>query len=144
MNTTSESAFHGISGQSSYGAAKAGILTLTAVTATEMAPFGVTANVIAPRARTRLITESLGEGSMAAEAGGFDEFAPENIAPLVAYLVGPYADGITGKCFVVSGGTVELVAGWHASRRIVTDHRWEVEELAAQMPTLVDEFPPVP
>ncbi len=44
----------GGAGQSNYVAAKAGILAFTEAVATEMAPYGVTANVIMPGANTRL------------------------------------------------------------------------------------------
>src|SRR5213078_1534905 len=88
VNTASESGLYGLKGQANYASAKAAIAALTQVTAREMKKYGVTANGIAPRARTRLITQTFGEGMMAAPEGegAFDVFAPENVAPLVAYL----------------------------------------------------------
>ena len=41
-------------GQSNYVAAKAGIAGLTVIQAAELARYGVTANAIAPSARTRM------------------------------------------------------------------------------------------
>ena len=137
INTTSESAFYGLRGQANYAAAKAGIIALTLVTSVEMGPFGITANAIAPRARTRLITQSLGDTVMAADPGQFDEFAPENVAPLVGYLASPEAGHVSGRCFVVSGASVEIVEGWQTVDRIQGDGRWTADRLAQQMDALL-------
>src|SRR5919201_1018912 len=74
VNTSSEAGLYGLKGQSNYAAAKAGIASLTQVTAREMKKYAVTANCIAPRARTRLITQTFGEGMMGApqEEGAYD------------------------------------------------------------------------
>ncbi len=50
--------------------------------------YGVTANAIAPRARTRMTAETLG-GFDAKVVDGFDPFGPEHVSPLVAYLASP-------------------------------------------------------
>src|SRR4030067_1011978 len=53
-NFSSLAGLRGISGQSNYGAAKAGIAGLTRVVARDLGRYGVTCNAIAPRAQTRL------------------------------------------------------------------------------------------
>ena len=89
VNTTSEAALLGSPGQPNYAAAKAGIIALTMAAANSIGRYGVTANAIAPRARTRMTESMPGIGDDV--AGDFDEFAPENVAPLVAYLASPAA-----------------------------------------------------
>ena len=54
VNTSTGLLVLGGAGQSNYAAAKAGALAFTEAIATEMAPYGVTANCIMPSAATRL------------------------------------------------------------------------------------------
>ena len=143
VNTASESGLYGLKGQANYASAKAGIAALTQVTAREMKKYPVTANCIAPRARTRLITQTFGEGMMGApqEEGAFDTFAPENVAPLVAYLTTDAAAHITGQCFLVFGGTVTLMKPWASGPSIERGERWTVEELDGEIGKLFTELP---
>jgi NAD(P)-dependent dehydrogenase (short-subunit alcohol dehydrogenase family) len=53
INTTSVSGIFGNVGQSNYGAAKAGIASLTIIAARELARYNVTVNAISPHAFTR-------------------------------------------------------------------------------------------
>jgi len=49
----------------------------------------------------------------ATEAGLFDQteaFGPEQVAALVVFLAGDSAADVTGRDFIVSGGTVSLLA----------------------------------
>jgi NAD(P)-dependent dehydrogenase (short-subunit alcohol dehydrogenase family) len=143
INTASESGLYGLRGQANYAAAKAAIAALTQVTAREMKKYGVTANAIAPRARTRLITQTFGETVMAPpeEEGAFDQFAPENVAPLVAYLAGDRSAHITGQVFLVAGGMVQLMKPWTAGPAIDKGERWAVDELADEIDKLFTELP---
>ena len=59
INTTSGTGLFGNVGQANYGAAKAGIASLTTITALEMRWYGVTANAVSPLALTRM-TEDIG------------------------------------------------------------------------------------
>ncbi|MFJ1731715.1 3-oxoacyl-ACP reductase [Streptomyces sp. NPDC088254] len=107
VNTSSEAFLAGSAGQPNYAAAKGGIVGLTTSTALALAKYGVTANVICPRARTRM-TEDVFAGLRRPEEG-LDPLAPEHVAPLVGYLASPAAGGINGQLLVVHGGMVAVV-----------------------------------
>ncbi len=127
VNTTSEAGLFGSAGQANYAAAKGAIATLTITLAREYERFGVTVNAIAPRARTRMTTSAL--GSLEAEPGTFDSWAPENVAPVVAWLAGDSAAGISGQFFVVWGGAVHLVAPYQPVSSLTRDRAWTVTDL---------------
>lgn len=131
VNTSSTSGILGMTGQANYGAAKAGIAALTQITAMDMARYGVTANAIAPGARTRMTEGTFGE--LKVPPGEFDSLAPENVAPMVAFLASDAAVGISGQVFGVTGGIVQLYQGWTPVSEIRKDSRWEPAELAGRM-----------
>ncbi|GGY79521.1 3-oxoacyl-ACP reductase [Streptomyces omiyaensis] len=109
VNTSSEAFLAGSAGQPNYAAAKGGIVGLTTSTALALARYGVTANAICPRARTRM-TEDVFAGF--AEPAGQDELdplSPEHVAPLVGYLASPAAAKVNGQLLVVHGGMVAVV-----------------------------------
>ncbi|MFJ7047325.1 3-oxoacyl-ACP reductase [Streptomyces sp. NPDC101112] len=107
VNTSSEAFLAGSAGQPNYAAAKGGIVGLTTSSAQALARYGVTANVICPRARTRM-TEDVFAGLARPEQGP-DPLAPEHVAPLVGYLAAPSAGHINGQLLVVHGGMVAIV-----------------------------------
>ncbi|MBL1081017.1 3-oxoacyl-ACP reductase [Streptomyces actinomycinicus] len=107
VNTSSEAFLAGSAGQPNYAAAKGGIVGLTTSTALALAKYGVTANAICPRARTRM-TEDVFAG-FAQPAEGLDPLAPEHVAPLVGYLAAPAAARVNGQLLVVHGGMVAVV-----------------------------------
>ncbi|HEX6312982.1 MAG TPA: SDR family oxidoreductase [Acidimicrobiia bacterium] len=131
INTSSESGLFGNAGQANYAAAKAGIASLTIVLARELEKYGVTVNAIAPRARTRM-TEGTFGGFGASEEGKFDEFAPENISPLVGYLASPAAGDVSGQVFVLWGGMINRMGGWDTVATVKKDGKWSVDELAGK------------
>jgi NAD(P)-dependent dehydrogenase (short-subunit alcohol dehydrogenase family) len=146
INTSSGAGILGSVGQSSYSAAKAGIATLTLVQAVELARYGITANALCPAARTRM-TETAFAATMAApdDPGAFDAMAPENVAPLVAWLASPLSAHVTGQVFEVEGGKVALAEGWHHGPGIDKGSRWAPEDLGEVVSTLLaDARPPAP
>ena len=136
VNTSSTSGILGNVGQSNYGAAKAGIAAFSYIVAMEMARYGVTVNAIAPGARTRLTEKTFGDLSL--PEGQFDALAPENVAPMVAFLAGDAAAHITGQVFYVQGGLVQLYQGWTPVAEIQKDDRWTPSELAGRVGELFE------
>ncbi|MFJ3200542.1 3-oxoacyl-ACP reductase [Streptomyces sp. NPDC086989] len=108
VNTSSEAFLGGSAGQPNYAAAKGGIVGLTTSTALALAKYGVTANAICPRARTRM-TEDVFAGFQVPEDGKLDPLAPEHVAPLVGYLAAPASAKANGQLFVVHGGIVVVM-----------------------------------
>ncbi|WP_327262255.1 3-oxoacyl-ACP reductase [Streptomyces sp. NBC_01232] len=108
VNTSSEAFLGGSAGQPNYAAAKGGIVGLTTSTALALAKYGVTANAICPRARTRM-TEDVFAGFEVPEEGKLDALAPEHVSPLVGYLASPASAGANGQLFVVHGGIVVVM-----------------------------------
>lgn len=106
VNTSSEAFLAGSAGQPNYAAAKGGIVGLTTSTALALAKYGVTANAICPRARTRM-TEDVFAGFEQPDEG-LDPLAPEHVAPLVGYLASPAASRVNGQLLVVHGGMVAV------------------------------------
>ncbi|MCW2781370.1 MAG: short-chain dehydrogenase/reductase [Marmoricola sp.] len=107
INTASEAFLVGSPGQANYSAAKAGIAALTLSTARGLSRAGVRANAICPRARTAMTADVFG----ADDSGkAVDPYSADHVAPLVAYLASPAADGINAQVFIVYGGQVSLMA----------------------------------
>jgi NAD(P)-dependent dehydrogenase (short-subunit alcohol dehydrogenase family) len=144
INTTSGAGLLGSVGQAAYSAAKAGIATLTLVEAAELGRHGVTANAIAPAARTRM-TETVFADMMRAPADGFDAMAPENVAPLVAWLASPGSRAVSGRIFELAGGKLTLAGGWHPAATVDRGARWPAEEIGAAVEELLAAAPaPLP
>lgn len=142
INTTSGAGLLGSVGQSAYSAAKGGIVSLTLVQAAELGRYGVTANAIAPAARTRM-TEQVFASTMAApdDPGAFDEMAADNVAPLVTWLGSADSADVTGRVFEVEGGKVSVADGWRRGRVIDKGARWEPIEVGAAVTELLAEAP---
>jgi 3-oxoacyl-[acyl-carrier protein] reductase len=107
VNTSSEAFLAGSAGQPNYAAAKGGIVGLTTSTALALAKYGVTANAICPRARTRMTEDVFAGFEQPADA--LDPLAPEHVAPLVGYLASPAAARVSGQLLVVHGGMVAVI-----------------------------------
>ncbi len=140
INTSSGAGLQGSVGQSSYSAAKAAIATLTLIQAAELGRYGVTANAIAPAARTRM-TEAIFTEMAPPQDGSFDENAPENIAPLVVWLGSAESREVTGRVFEVKGGSIGVSDGWRDGPSIDKHARWEPDEVGAAVADLIAKAP---
>jgi NAD(P)-dependent dehydrogenase (short-subunit alcohol dehydrogenase family) len=143
VNTSSGAGLMGSVGQSAYSAAKAAIAGLTLVQAAELGRYGVTANAIAPSARTRM-TETVFAETMASpdDPTAFDAMAPENVAPLVVWLGSPASAHVTGRVFEVEGGKVSVADGWQHGPAVDKGSRWDPAELGPVVDDLLAKAPP--
>jgi NAD(P)-dependent dehydrogenase (short-subunit alcohol dehydrogenase family) len=131
INTSSPSGVFGNVGQSNYGAAKAGIAAMTIILAQELGRYGVTVNCLAPNARTRM-TENIFAG-MDAPAGAYDPLDPANISPVVVALCSDASQNITGQCFFIYGGAVNVLKPWDSGTLIKKDELWAPADLLAEL-----------
>jgi NAD(P)-dependent dehydrogenase (short-subunit alcohol dehydrogenase family) len=139
VNTSSGAGLMGSVGQAAYSAAKGGIASLTLVQAAELGRYGVTANAIAPAARTRM-TEAIFD--MDAPESGFDANDPANIAPLVAWLASRESSGVTGRVFEVEGGKISVADGWQHGPAVDRGERWDAADIGAAVHDLLAKAPP--
>lgn len=139
INTSSGSGLYGNVGQSNYGAAKAGIAAMTIIISDELARYGVTVNAIAPAALTRMTEDrKIGERArLIDQTGGFNEWAPDNIAPLVVWLGSDQSSDVTGRVFNVRGGLVGVAESWSLGPEEDKGARWKPEELSDVVPRLL-------
>ena len=137
--TSSDAGLLGNVGQSNYGACKAALAVMAVIIGQEMKKYGVTANAIAPVARTRLTVDAT--PSTAAlmgqepKPGEFDMFSPANIAPVVAWLASDEAGQVNGQVFRVGGRSVWPMKGWHSAARIKNPEPtpWDPKKLGARI-----------
>ncbi len=135
INTASDAGLLGNVGQTNYGACKAAVATMAIIIGQEMKKYGVTANAIAPVARTRLTVDATPStaGLMGGEVkeGEFDMWGPQNISPLVAWLASDDAAGCNGQVFRVGGRSVWPMKGWHSAAKVQNSAKaaWDAAEL---------------
>jgi NAD(P)-dependent dehydrogenase (short-subunit alcohol dehydrogenase family) len=143
VNTSSGAGLRGSVAQAAYSSAKAAIAALTLVQAAELGRYGVTANAIAPSARTRM-TEKVFAEMMAApdDPDAFDAMAPENVSPLVAWLASPASAHVTGRMFEVEGGKLSVAEGWRRGPALDKGARWDAADVGAAVHKLLGEAPP--
>lgn len=145
INTSSGAGLLGSVGQAAYSAAKGAILSMTLVQAAELGRYGVTANAIAPAARTRMTEEVFAADMKAPEAGGFDAMAPDNVSPLAVWLGSTGSRGISGRVFEVEGGRIGVADGWQHGPTVDKGARWEPDEIGPALgPLLAAASAPAP
>ncbi|MCW2551275.1 MAG: dehydrogenase, short-chain alcohol dehydrogenase like protein [Mycobacterium sp.] len=133
VNTSSEAGLAGPVGQANYGAAKAGITSLTLTAARGLGRYGVRANAIAPRARTAMTADVFGDAPKLDE-GQVDGLSPEHVVTLVQFLSSPASEGVNGQLFIVYGPTVTLVAAPTAERHFTADSdAWASADLGRKL-----------
>lgn len=128
-------AFGGSVAQANYSAAKGGIVSLVRSAALGLDKYGVTANAIAPIARTRM--------SDNVPAGLSEVGEPEDVAPLVVYLLGDDARGVTGQVYTAVGGRIAVWNQPAEVRSMQKDGRWDPAEIAQRFAEVGQEEMPL-
>ena len=118
-------AFQGSVAQANYAAAKGGIVSLVRSAAVGLHRYGVTANAIAPVARTRM---SANVPSELAEMGD-----AEDVAPMVVYLLSDRAKHVTGQVYTVVGSKIAVWNQPAEVRAMWADGRWTPEQIAQRL-----------
>ncbi len=138
INTTSGAGLQGSIAQAAYSTAKGGIASLTLVQAAELGRYGITANALAPSARTRM-TEQAFADKMATQGDAFDVMDPANIAPTVVWLGSAESREVTGCVFELEGGKIMIEDGWREGPCIDKGARWQPAEVGDAVERLLAE-----
>jgi len=124
-------AFAGSIAQANYAAAKGGIVSLVRSAAAGLHRYGVTANAVAPVARTRM---SANVPMNLAEMGD-----PEDVAPLVVYLLSDRARHVTGQVYTSVGPKIAVWNQPREVRAVYADGRWTPEAIAERLDSTVGQ-----
>jgi NAD(P)-dependent dehydrogenase (short-subunit alcohol dehydrogenase family) len=142
INTSSGAGLQGSIAQAAYSTAKGGIAALTLVQAAELGRYGITANALAPSARTRM-TEQAFADKMATEGQSFDVMDPANIAPTVVWLGSAESAHVTGCVFELEGGKIMLEDGWREGPVVDVGAQWNPTDVGSAVDKLLAErLPP--
>jgi NAD(P)-dependent dehydrogenase (short-subunit alcohol dehydrogenase family) len=117
-------AFAGSVAQANYSAAKGGIVSLVRSAAAGLYRYGVRANAVAPIARTRM------SANVPVELAEMGE--PEDVAPLVVFLLSDAAKEVTGQVYTAVGGRIAVWNQPVEVREMRKEGRWTPEEIAAR------------
>lgn len=142
INTSSGAGLQGSVAQAAYSTAKGGIAALTLVQAAELGRYGITANALAPSARTRM-TEQAFADKMATQDAAFDVMDPANVAPTVVWLGSSESADVTGCVFELEGGRIMLEDGWREGPCVDQQARWEPSQIGGVVESLLAQrIPP--
>lgn len=136
INTSSGAGLQGSIAQAAYSTAKGGIAALTLVQAAELGRYGITANALAPSARTRMTEQAFAE-KMATEGEVFDVMDPANIGPTVVWLGSANSAHVTGCVFELEGGKIMLEDGWREGPMVDAGARWNPVDVGGAIDTLL-------
>jgi NAD(P)-dependent dehydrogenase (short-subunit alcohol dehydrogenase family) len=145
VNISSIAGFGSMAGFTNYSAAKEGIAAFTRTVSRDLVKYGITCNAIRPAADTRLgsdfqegianlekiIGQSMTDNQMNMPGG-----PPEDVAPLVVYLVSEQAKNISNCIFQVYGKYIAIFDDPPQKAQSLTrdEGRFTPEELAVILP----------
>lgn len=96
----------GAAGRGQYAATKAALVALARSWASELAPRGITVNVVAPAATETPMLQDPTRANVAPKLPPIGRFIrPEEVAAAVAFLLSGDAGAITGQQLVICGGS---------------------------------------
>ncbi|MEU8822235.1 SDR family oxidoreductase [Streptomyces sp. NPDC048636] len=121
--------------QANYASAKGGIISLVRSAALGLHKYGVTANCVAPVARTRM------SANVPMELKEIGE--PEDVAALVVYLLSERAraEQITGQVYTIAGPKIAVWAQPRELRAGYAEGAWTPEKIADFLPGTVGADP---
>lgn len=136
--TSSTSGLIGNFGQANYGAAKAGLAGFMRVLALEGMKYGITVNVLAPAALSRMTEDLMPDTPELAE-----RMAPEKVSPTVVWLCTDDASSVTGRQFCVSGNRTSLLS-WQTdviAEKDAMAEPWSVDEIGEKIMQSMPQWP---
>src|SRR5277367_4203399 len=141
---SSTSGLLGNIGQVNYGSAKMGVVAMARIIAMENASKGITANVIAPSADTRM-TRSVPTPKDPAAAAAREErlrrSRADAIAPLCVFLASEQASYVNGQVFHQRAAELSLYSHMRPVRMVHHNGGWTPELIAeVAMPSLQSGF----
>jgi NAD(P)-dependent dehydrogenase (short-subunit alcohol dehydrogenase family) len=154
VNFSSDSGLLGATGQTNYGAAKAGVAGLGRVVAKDLGRYGVTVNTICPLASTRMTATVPAEAAAKRAAAGIQDTNfdvedtskdPKYIAPFICYLLSDDAWDINGQTFEVFSGQVGILPYQYPPKRtiykdVTENGKWSMDELTELFPVLMQDM----
>jgi NAD(P)-dependent dehydrogenase (short-subunit alcohol dehydrogenase family) len=137
-------------GQANYGSAKSAIGGLTKAVARDLGRYGVTVNSICPVAATRMtmtpavlkareIRKQQGIVREESALRQLENLAPDDVAPMVAFLASDAAAKVNGQFFLCAGTSYSLLSHPRPVKTIFKHGRWTLAELEEIVPQTLGE-----
>jgi NAD(P)-dependent dehydrogenase (short-subunit alcohol dehydrogenase family) len=124
-------AYAGSVAQANYSAAKGGIVSLVRSAAVGLHRYGITANAIAPVARTRM------SANVPMELADIGD--PEDVAPMVVFLLSDKAKHVTGQVYTVVGSKIAVWNQPVEVRAMWAQGRWTPDQIAERLDATVGQ-----
>lgn len=134
VNMIAASAMAGNVGQTNYAAAKGGLLAMTLTWSKELARYNITVNAVIPAAWTEM-SESIPPEALKKAVGEemyhkLRSRKPEQVAPVVVYLLSDLAQQVTGQCLGIAGRSLSFWKYGQPHHQVETeDEKWQVEAI---------------
>jgi NAD(P)-dependent dehydrogenase (short-subunit alcohol dehydrogenase family) len=134
--------FTGSVAQANYSAAKGGIVSLVRSAALSFRQDGITVNAIAPVAHTRMMEEAMSWDSgvgVTVPKNASDVGQPEDVAPLVVYLLSERARHVTGQIYTANGNKIAVWNQPAEVRSMFTSGRWTPKDIEERLDSEVGQ-----
>ncbi|HEY6421761.1 MAG TPA: SDR family oxidoreductase [Pseudonocardiaceae bacterium] len=133
VNISSGSSF-GQRRAGTYSASKGAVASFTYSWALDLDKAGVRVNAVCPLAWTRMVERS----SSATQVRCTPERTPDQVAPLITYLLSDRAEGITGQLVRCTGDQLHIVRQPGVKDPVLRCQGWGTEDIAAAFDDVLD------